>query len=285
MTPLGSELLGIPQTGLPVLRDLIHERTGLFYDADRTELLAERVAPLVVERGFRSFLDLYYLLKYDDAASPAAWRQLMDTLSVPETYFWREMDQITAIVCRAVPELARRGDGVIRIWSAPCATGEEPLTIAMALTEAGWFDRVPIEIHGSDASSAAIDKARAGRYRQRSMRAIPPAILERYFTAADGTYVPHPSLTRRITTWSVVNLMIPGEVAPYARFPIVFCRNAFIYFSPHAIGKVVAQLGRSMPSPGYLCVGASESLLTITSTFALEEMDRAFVYVKRDVHE
>ncbi|HET6955150.1 MAG TPA: protein-glutamate O-methyltransferase CheR [Vicinamibacterales bacterium] len=285
MTPLGSELLGIPQTGLPVLRDLIHERTGLFYDADRTELLAERVAPLVVERGFRSFLDLYYLLKYDDAASPAAWRQLMDTLSVPETYFWREMDQITAIVCRAVPELARRGDGVIRIWSAPCATGEEPLTIAMALTEAGWFDRVPIEIHGSDASSAAIDKARAGRYRQRSMRAIPPAILERYFTAADGTYVPHPSLTRRITTWSVVNLMIPEEVAPYARFPIVFCRNAFIYFSPHAIGKVVAQLGRSMPSPGYLCVGASESLLTITSTFALEEMDRAFVYVKRDVHE
>jgi chemotaxis protein methyltransferase CheR len=267
------------------LRDLIHERTGLFYDADRTELLAERVAPLVVERGFRSFLDLYYLLKYDDAASPAAWRQLMDTLSVPETYFWREMDQITAIVCRAVPELARRGDGVIRIWSAPCATGEEPLTIAMALTEAGWFDRVPIEIHGSDASSAAIDKARAGRYRQRSMRAIPPAILERYFTAADGTYVPHPSLTRRITTWSVVNLMIPEEVAPYARFPIVFCRNAFIYFSPHAIGKVVAQLGRSMPSPGYLCVGASESLLTITSTFALEEMDRAFVYVKRDVHE
>jgi chemotaxis protein methyltransferase CheR len=285
MTPLGSELLGIPQTGLPVLRDLIHERTGLFYDADRTGLLAERVAPLVVERGFRSFLDLYYLLKYDDAASPAAWRQLMDTLSVPETYFWREMDQITAIVCRAVPELARRGDGVIRIWSAPCATGEEPLTIAMALTEAGWFDRVPIEIHGSDASSAAIDKARAGRYRQRSMRAIPPAILERYFTAADGTYVPHPSLTRRITTWSVVNLMIPEEVAPYARFPIVFCRNAFIYFSPHAIGKVVAQLGRSMPSPGYLCVGASESLLTITSTFALEEMDRAFVYVKRDVHE
>jgi chemotaxis protein methyltransferase CheR len=285
MTAFRADALGIPPTGLPVLRELIHERTGLFFDADRTELLAERMAPLVVGRGFRSFLDLYYLLRYDEVLAAEAWRQVLDALSVPETYFWREMDQITAIVCRAVPELARRGDGVIRIWSAPCATGEEPLTIAMALTEAGWFDRVPIEIHGSDASSAAIDKARAGRYRQRSMRAIPPAILERYFTAADGTYVPHPSLTRRITTWSVVNLMIPEEVAPYARFPIVFCRNAFIYFSPHAIGKVVAQLGRSMPSPGYLCVGASESLLTITSTFALEEMDRAFVYVKRDVHE
>jgi chemotaxis protein methyltransferase CheR len=285
MTLFGSELLGIPRTGLPILRDLIHDHTGLFFDADRTELLAERVAPLIVERGFRSFLDLYYLLKYDDAASPAAWRQLMDALSVPETYFWREMDQITAIVCRAVPELARRGDGVIRIWSAPCATGEEPLTIAMALNEAGWFDRVPIEIHGSDASSAAIAKARAGRYRQRSMRAIPRPMLERYFTADNGAYVPHSSLTRRITSWSVVNLMIPEEVAPYAPFPIVFCRNAFIYFSPQAVAKVVAQLGRSMPSPGYLCVGASESLLNFTSAFALEEMDRAFVYVKRAADE
>src|SRR5262252_9398370 len=239
MTSFGSELLGIPKTGLPVLRDLIHERTGLFFDAERTELLAERVAPLIVERGFRSFLDLYYLLKYDDAASPAAWRQLMDVLSVPETYFWREMDQIAAIVCRAVPELARRSNGAIRIWSAPCATGEEPLTIAMALNEAGWFDRVPIEIHGSDASSALIDKARLGRYRHRSMRAIPPAMLERYFTAVDGAYVPHPSLTRRITSWSVVNLMVPEEVAPFALFPIVFCRNAFIYFSAHAVGQVV----------------------------------------------
>ena len=78
MTPFGSDALGIPQAGLQVLRALIHERTGIFFDADRTELLAERVAPLVVERGFRSFLDLYYLLKYDESAAVAVWRQMMD---------------------------------------------------------------------------------------------------------------------------------------------------------------------------------------------------------------
>lgn len=285
MSAFRSEALGIPETGLPVLRELIHERTGLFFDAERTELLAERVAPLVVQRGFRSFLDLYYLLKYDDVASTAAWRQLMDHLSVPETYFWREMDQIRAVVCRAVPALVERGAGVIRIWSAPCATGEEPLTIAMALNEAGWFDRLPIEIHASDASSVAIDRARQGRYRQRSMRALPQAMQEKYFIADAGTYVPHAWLARRITSWSVVNLMTPEEVAPYARFPIVFCRNAFIYFSPQAIKKVVAQFGQSMPSPGYLCVGASESLLNVTSAFSLEEIDHAFVYVKRTADE
>ena len=281
MTPFGSDALGIPQTGLQLLRELIHERTGIFFDADRTELLAERVAPLVVERGFRSFLDLYYLLKYDETAAVAVWRQMMDALSVPETYFWREVDQIRAIVCHVVPELARRGDGPIRIWSAPCASGEEPLTIAMALDQAGWFDRVRIEIFGSDGSPAAIAKAKAGRYRPRSMRSLPAPLSEQYFDADGGTFVPRAELSRRITSWSVVNLMVPEEIAVYARAPVVFCRNAFIYFSPQAIKRVVAQFAALMPAPGYLCVGASESLLNVTSAFSLEEIDRAFVYVKR----
>jgi chemotaxis protein methyltransferase CheR len=264
-----------------VLRELIHERTGMVFDDGRSDLLAERIAPLVVERGFRSFLDLYYLLKYDEASARAGWRQVLDALSVPETYFWREIDQIRAIVCHAVPELVRLGVTTIRIWSAPCASGEEPLTIAMALNEAGWFDRVAIEIHGSDGSEAAIAKARAGRYRSRAMRVLPPGLLERYFTSDQGTYMPRDELARRVTSWSVVNLMVPDEVAPYARFPIVFCRNAFIYFSPQAMTRVVAQFGALMPAPGYLCVGASESLLRIASAFSLEEIDRAFVYVKR----
>ena len=285
MTAFGVDSLGIPDTGLPVLRELVHERTGMFFDADRTGLFAERMAPLVVARGFRSFLDLFYLLKYDEAAAAEVWREVMDALSVPETYFWREIDQIRAVVCKVVPELVRGGAQVIRIWSAPCASGEEPLTIAMALNEAGWFDRVAIEIHGSDGSRAAIDKARAGRYRSRAMRVLPPALIEKYFIAGNGTFVPRSELARRITSWSVVNLMDPDEVSPYARSPIVFCRNAFIYFSPQAIKRVVDRYARLMPCPGFLCVGASESLLNVTSAFALEEIDRAFVYVKRASHE
>ena len=107
----------------------------------------------------------------------------MDALSVPETYFWREVDQVRAVVCHVMPLLARRFPGGIRIWSAPCATGEEPLSIAMALNEAGWFDRAPIEIHGSDGSR--------GGDRQGARRAVPRrgrcgrsrrGMMERYFT-------------------------------------------------------------------------------------------------------
>ena len=264
------------------MRDLIHERSGLFYDEGRFDLLTDRLAPLVIQRGFRSFLDFYYLLKYDDGDSAAEWRRVMDALSVPETYFWREIDQILGFARTILPALLRETRvRPIRISSVPCATGEEPLTIAMALNEAGWFDREAIEIHAGDASSAAIDKARCGRYRERAFRALPAGLREKYFVERDGTAVASPELRGRITSWSVVNLMSHPEMADHARNPVIFCRNAFIYFSPQSVKAVATGLADLMPVPGYLFLGVSESLLHVTDRFRLEDLERAFVYVKR----
>ncbi|HEY2149156.1 MAG TPA: protein-glutamate O-methyltransferase CheR [Vicinamibacterales bacterium] len=277
------ENLGLTSTGLPLLRDLIHEHTGLFYDNGRYDSLTDRLAPLILERGFRSFLDFYYLLKYDDRNAPTEWRRVLNALSVPETYFWREVEQMHGFSQHVLPELVRAFPGQpLRIWSVPCATGEEPLTIAMVLNEDGWFSRAPIEIHASDASSVAIDKARAGRYRERSFRTLSPELREKYFIQHGTEAEPVPSLRDRVTSWSVVNLKARDEIAaPAASAPVIFCRNAFIYFSPQSVKAVVEAFAAAMPSPGYLFVGASESLLNVTDRFMLEDVNRAFVYVKR----
>ena len=74
------ESLGLSPAGLPLLRDLIHERTGLYYDNGRFDSFTDRIAPLVLERGFRSFLDFYYLLKYEEHAPGGEWRRVMDAL-------------------------------------------------------------------------------------------------------------------------------------------------------------------------------------------------------------
>lgn len=273
--------LGLSHSALPLLRDLIRERLGLHYDPARFDTLVDRLSPLVVERGFDSFLDYYYLLKYDEQAA-AEWRRVMDALSVPETYFWREIDQIQAIATAVVPALlAAAGPEPLRIWSVPCATGEEPLTIAMALQEAGLFARGAIEIHGSDASPSAIEKAREGRYRERAFRSLPPALRERYFRRDGDAWVVSPTLHRRVVSWSVVNLFGDGEIAAAPRAQIVFCRNLFIYFSQAGIERVVAQFADVMPVPAYMCLGASESLLRMATPFELEEIGGAFVYVKR----
>jgi len=273
-----AESLGLSSSALPLLADLIHERLGLFYDRNRFDVLADRLAPLVLERGFDSFLDYFYLLKYD-ADVAAEWRRVVDALSVTETYFWREVDQLRALVDVVIPSLA--GDGLpIGIWSVPCATGEEPLTLAMLLEEAGWFERAPIAIHASDASAAALERARAGRYRERSFRTLPPALRDKYFTADGDAWTVRPELARRIRSWSLANLLCEGDVLPRARVPIIVCRNVFIYFSAAAMVRTVNLFAAAMPPRAYLCLGASESLLRQRTPFDLAEIGSAFIYVK-----
>ncbi len=274
--------LGVTGGADRLLRDLIHERTGLFFDNGKGDILADKLSPLVIERGFTSLLDYYYLLKYDEAAQDE-WRSVMNALSVPETYFWREMDQVRALVEWVVPRwFAEPGAGPLRIWSAACATGEEPLTIAMALKEAGWLGRAPVEIYASDASPAAIEKARRGVYRERSFRNLPAELRAKYFTQEGATQTWRvDARLHACVEWGVVNLMDEAEVAPRAAANVIFCRNVFIYFSNQSIGRTVGTFASHIRPPGHLFVAASESLLRITEDFELQEIGNAFVYVRR----
>ena len=270
-------LLSAPEgTGL-LLRDLVHEHTGLYFEADRTGALLEKLEPLARERNCRSFLDYYYLLKLEGETT-GEWQRVMEALSVQETYFWREMDQIRALVDHLVPEWFSKTSKPLRIWSAACATGDEPFTIAMALEEAGWFNRAPIEIVASDASVTALEKAKRGVYRDRAFRSLPVHLRDKYFQAVPHGWSISPRLLIRVR-FQRANLVIPSEIADLATAPFIFCRNVFIYFSPEAIRRTVDYFASRMPANGILFVGASESLLKLTKKFDLRETRGAFVYV------
>lgn len=276
-----SQNLALPDGTTSLIRQLINERTGMFFDNGKSDLLIDKLSPLVIERGFSSYLDYYYLLKYDTAAG-MEWRNVMNALSVQETYLWREFDQVRALVQTLVPQWHAQNTGApLRIWCAACATGEEPLTIAMALNEAGWFERTPIEIFASDASSKAIARAEAGVYRERAFRNLPAHLRLRYFEPVGSDWRVKRELHSRIT-WRLVNLMDEKEVAPLANADFIFCRNVFIYFSESAIGRVVRSFARHIRPPGYLFVGAAESLIRLTTDFTLTEVDDAFVYLKHE---
>jgi chemotaxis protein methyltransferase CheR len=277
--PFYRDTLGLPDSAFGLLRDLIHEHTGLFYDNGKNELLTDKLSPLVIDQGFNSFLDYYYLLRYDSGADEE-WKRVIDALSVQETYFWREIDQVHALVDVLVPHyFSTFRSQPLKIWSAACATGEEPLTLAMALKEKGWLDRV--QIYASDASTGAIVKAKRGVYRQRSFRNLAADLRARYFIENEGAWRVDPQIHSKIK-WTVANLANEAEVAPLASSSqVIFCRNMFIYFSDEAIRKTLRMLYRMMPSPGHLFVGASESLLRMTTDFEFQELGGAFVYVKK----
>lgn len=264
-----------------LLRDLISERTGIHFDERTMDLMVDKISTLMTERGIDSPIDYYYLLKYGDgsANTDGEWSNLLDTISVRETFFWREVDQIRALVDVVVPQLAGKILEPLKIWSAACASGEEPITIAIALDQQGWFDRLPIEIYASDATPAALSAARAGVYRERAFRNLAPELRDRYFTRVEAGWKIIPEIHNRIR-WRRANLTRAPEIADLARARVIFCRNVFIYFSDAAIRKTAKVFAQYMPQPGYLFLGAAESLLKFTTDFELKEIGGAFVYAK-----
>ncbi len=260
-----------------LLSSLIHDRTGLDFEADRADLLLEKLSPLVHARGCSSYLDYYYLLKYEENGMED-WENLMDALSVPETYFWREHAQITAFANTVVRQWFARTTAPLRVWSAACATGEEPFSLMIALAEAGWADH-PIEVVASDGSHSALAAARQGVFREKSFRNFPNRLREKYFSPDGEVWRIRRQIADRVQ-FRMANLLAPAELAGLADAPVIFCRNVFIYFSAHAIRQTLALFASLMPVNGHLFVGAAESLLRLTVDFELRQIDGAFVYVK-----
>lgn len=275
---LKPQALGLSTAALVLVRDLVLQQTGQYFDDQKLDLFADKIADLVTITNSPSLLDYYYLLKYD-SGSQEHWANLLDKLAVPETYFWRQFDQIDTLVKIVVPAFAKERAGeTLHIWSAACCTGEEPLTIAMALDQAGWFNRMDIRIAASDASNAMVTRARSGIFGNRSMRIIPEDVKARYFTEQARGWQIDPAIHARVE-WHVANLIAPQDIDRLARAEITFCRNVLIYFSDDAIRKVASMLAARMPSHGVLFLGASESLIRLSTDFRMIEIGDAFAYV------
>jgi len=260
-----------------LLRDLVHEKTGLFFEDSRLDTLIDKLRDRAIACGCRSFLDYYYILKYDSELNNE-WLRVMDAFSVQETYFYREYAQIEALIETIVPSWFQRTTMPLRIWSAACASGEEPYSLAIALKERGW-DRHPIEIVASDASELALSRAQAAIYRERSFRSFPLDLRHKYFAAVDDGWRLRKELIHPIT-FKRINLASPLDIAQIEQPRVVFCRNVFIYFSPTAIQRTVSAFALQMPLGSHLFIGASESLLKLSTEFELREIGEAFVYVR-----
>jgi chemotaxis protein methyltransferase CheR len=275
-----ADVLGFTEPAFVLLRDLIAQRTGVHFAPDKRDLLADKLADLLAAQGMTSYLDYYYLLRYD-ADAERHWRELANRLAVPETYFWRQPDQIVATAgVLAARHIARNPSAPFRIWSAACCSGEEPLSIAIALAEAGILDRHPVELVARDASEAMLARARLGVYGERSFRTLSPQLRERYFRAESGGWRIDPAIHARVR-FTRANLVDSREVVPLASADVVFCRNVLIYFSDDTVAQVARSLAAGMPEHAHLCLGASESLTRVSSAFDLVEVGGAFMYTKQ----
>jgi chemotaxis protein methyltransferase CheR len=267
-----------------LVRDLIYNHCGIYFDNDSKFLLDKRLARRLVFHNLPGFREYYHFLKYDRNKDQEL-SDIMDVLTTNETYFFREAFQLKAFTDEIFPELQetikKNGDRKIRIWSAGCSTGEEPYTIAMLLLENGLLKDKSVEIIGTDISHRVVQHARKAVYGKSSFRATDEAYIRRYFQEQDCSYKVCDRV-RELVTISHLNLFDQNRIALLGKMDIIFCRNVIIYFDQLAKKKVIDFFYKSLRESGYLLLGHSESLMNISTAFSLKHLKNDMVYQKLD---
>ena len=218
-------------------------------------------------------------------------RQHIETLarhlSVGETYFFREEKPLKALETHILPELirSRRGhDRRLRIWCAGCSSGEEPYTIAMMLdTLMPDLHDWNVTILATDINPQAMQKAAVGVYREWSMRAIPPAMKQRYFVRNQDGFYELSSQIKQMVTFSFLNLAddtYPSLLTNTTAMDVILCRNLLIYFDAAGARHVVDHLHRSLIEGGWLIVSPAEASHSTFSSFITVKKSGAILYKK-----
>ncbi|HUP65007.1 MAG TPA: protein-glutamate O-methyltransferase CheR [Thermoanaerobaculia bacterium] len=272
--------LDLPDDVFRQLRDAIYRRSGLWFSDTSKYLIQKRLSPRARELNFESFQKYFYFLQYDPLAE-AEFDRIFDLVTTNETYFFREPAQLQAFVGEIVPELvARRPGRKIRIWSAGCSSGEEAYTIAMLLTEHKWLDRASFEIFATDLNQAVLAKARKGVYRENAFRATSPELRERYFVQEDEHSWRILDSIRNRVQFGRLNLYDALRVSLVGALDVIFCRNVIIYFDEASKRAVVQGFYQRLLDGGYLLLGHSESLISLSTQFKLRHLKNDMVYQK-----
>lgn len=259
MTPMTS---GLSAAATQALTNLLEARTGQQLAAYRSWRLDVALKPLLRERDLQTLDQLVAQLM--DCADPGLDEQIVDALVNAETSFFRDapvFDLVRDAVAAAEAEGRRP-----RLWSAGCATGQEPLSLAMLFAErAAQGGRAVPEILATDVSEGALARARAGRYTQFEVqRGLPIRRLLQWFDQAGDDWVAKPELTRTVQ-YRRLNLV--ADTPPPGRYDLVMCRNVLLYLAPAMKARVFASLAAALRPGGILVLGAGETVIGQTRLF------------------
>ncbi|MCB9727051.1 MAG: methyltransferase domain-containing protein [Deltaproteobacteria bacterium] len=264
-------------------RALVERRFGLRFDATKDDDLAELLRRRMEASGASGF-GAYQRLLSDDATQDDETAFLAEALTINETFFFRNADAFRALVEGVLPALiaAASPHRRLRILSAGCASGEEPYSLAMMLSEAlpdlaSW----DVQIVAVDIDPAALAKAERARYSSWSLRATPEATRLRYFEEVGREFVVDPGIRQMVR---FVRGNLTDDRAAFwraASHDLVFCRNVLMYFAPEHMADVITRAHRALRPGGYLFLGHAESLRGMNRGFHLCHTHDTFYYQKR----
>jgi chemotaxis protein methyltransferase CheR len=257
--------------------EILYRKTGMTFGENKRYYIERRLAERVAHSGAASTAAYLFSLP----ANPPEIESLINAFTINETYFYREEHQLKALSRDILPNIVRtrRPGDLVRIWSMPCSSGEEPYSIAIWLLE-NWamVDAWHIEIVGSDIDTGMLTQARAGLYGERALSRLPPAVRERYFGPVHDFRREIIDDIKESVEFSHANLIDGPSMARQTKFDVIFCRNLLIYFDARSREIAAERLYDALNPGGYLCLGHTESMARISDRFELVRFDDAIVY-------
>jgi chemotaxis protein methyltransferase CheR len=263
-----------------LFRDLMYAQSGVVLDERAKYFVENRLLNSVQRLQFDSFRDYYFYLKYDRKKTEEL-ANVIDLLTIHETYFFREEQRLKSFSEEILPEIAStKGKAKsLRIWSAGCSTGEEPYTISMLLQEKEEFKDWTIEIFATDISQRVLQSARRGIYQPIAFRTTDPRYISKYFKKEETAYRISDAVRKNVV-FLHLNLVDANKLAFINPMDIIFCRNVIIYFDLASKKKVIDIFHAKLKDNGYLLLGHSESLINISTAYALRHLKHDMVYQK-----
>ncbi len=287
-----------------LFQDFLEKKSGLHFDQSKMESLKASLLQRMQVNQLDNFEHYYRFLAYHPEGEKEL-RNLLSLITVNETSFFRQKEQFAVLEEEILPSLInekrKRGFSSLDIWSAGCASGEEPYTIALILKEKfSHLQRTnylnwEIEILGTDIDQKTLEQAKKGIYGRNSLRSTEPEYRKKYFTKIENHYLLKEEI-KKMVSFAYHNLAGESYPSPqlaggahhsgahhsgtYHKWDIIFCRNVLIYFKPEKIENILDHFYRHIQDNGYLFLGYAESIGRF-SQFTLIQRDNTFYYQKK----
>lgn len=272
----------LSDTNFEKLAEFIYRKAGIYLEASKHYAKIDSfVSKRITEGQFADFRKYFFKLRFEDHDGEE-FQALMNGVTVNETYFFREETQLDALSTVLIPKLhqIRPKNEPLRILSAPSSTGEEPYSmIIKILEEENVISNRDIEVVGIDIDSTVIDKAKAGKYSDRSVHAIPIPLAKKYFTKSGMWNQFSPDLCGAVE-FRVVNIFDKVQVRQLGKFDVIFSRNMLIYFDDASRKEVAMTFYDLLKPDGYVLLGHAEYMSRIVSVFKAQKVLDTLVYQK-----
>ena len=261
-------------------QEYFYRKTGIQFEHSKRYFVDKRLIERIEATGTDSFRSYFAMLRFQ--ASGIELQALVNSMTINETYFFREEYQFHCLVNSILPEIVanKKNNEPIRIWVIPSSSGEEPYSIAMCLLER-WagIHKWDVEIISSDIDTKILAQARSGLYSERSVKHVPRAYMQKYFQQTPQGYQLNDDL-RSAVEFTRINLMEASEVRPYRNFDVIFCRNLLIYFDDVSRKQAAETFYDALRPGGFICLGHSESMSRISALYKIRKFPEAIVYQK-----